>query len=96
MASNSRLALVFELPLGDTPVSIFWLSFGVKLTKPKAPADFGDLSAPADDLRRLDFERFLGFGRGFAKGGGDGHADEDREEGALALCPGLPIGIAEE
>ena len=33
-ASFSRLAFVFELPLGATPVKILFLSSGVKLTKP--------------------------------------------------------------
>lgn len=33
-ASFSRRALVFELPLGATPVRILRLSSGVKLTKP--------------------------------------------------------------
>jgi len=36
-ASISRLAFVFELPLGATPVNIFPLSASVKFTKPKVP-----------------------------------------------------------
>ena len=77
--------MVFELPLGATPVRIFWLSLGVKLTKPKAPADLGDFNVPAEDFLRLDFERFLVFDGGFDDGGGDGHADEDREDGELVF-----------
>jgi hypothetical protein len=41
-ASCSRLAFVLELPLGATPVKIFWLSWAVKLTKDTAT----DLLAP--------------------------------------------------
>lgn len=54
LASFSRLAFVFELPLGATPVRIRLLSWGVKLTKPTVEAIVGVLGGwgVVEDLRR--------------------------------------------
>ncbi len=83
MASFSRLAFVFDDPLGATPVKIFLLSLGVKLTKS---------TAPVLGVRGVffDFEvvlRLRTWNAGVAADFGDGESD------SLISERGLHIGL---
>ena len=72
IASFSLLAFVFDEPLGATPVKIFLLSFGVKLTKSTDPDILGVRGAIS---LRLGVRRFRMWKAGDKEDFGEGQSD---------------------
>lgn len=77
IASFSRRALVFEEPLGATPVRILVLSLGVKLTKSAMPLPATGVRGAISERLRLTVRRFATWKVGDGLEFGDGEESDE-------------------